>query len=150
MLKPVRLGICGLGTVGSGTVNVLARNQHVINARAGSDIIVAQVGARRDNPHCDMTALNVTRDVFDVANNPDIDVLVELMGGVTVARDLILTAIDNGKHVVTANKALIAEHGNEIFAAADKKGVTVAFEAAVRSEERRVGKECRCRWSSYH
>ncbi|WP_049722242.1 homoserine dehydrogenase [Gilvimarinus polysaccharolyticus] len=130
-MKPVRLGICGLGTVGSGTVNVLARNQRVINARAGSDIIVEQVGARRDNPHCDMTTLNVTRDVFDVATNPNVDVVVELMGGVTVARDLILTAIENGKHVVTANKALIAEHGNEIFAAADKKGVTVAFEAAV-------------------
>ncbi|WP_339899428.1 homoserine dehydrogenase [uncultured Gilvimarinus sp.] len=131
MLKPVRLGICGLGTVGSGTVNVLARNERVINARAGSDINVEQVGARRDNPHCDMTALNVTRDVFDVARNPNVDVVVELMGGVTVARDLIMTAIEHGKHVVTANKALIAEHGNEIFAAADKKGVTVAFEAAV-------------------
>jgi len=130
-LKPVKIGLCGLGTVGSGTVNVLARNQRVINARAGCDIILAQVGARRDNPHCDMTSLNVTRDLMEVVNNPDIDIVVELIGGITYARELILAAIENGKHVVTANKALIAEHGNEIFAAANQKGVTVAFEAAV-------------------
>ncbi|WP_020209068.1 homoserine dehydrogenase [Gilvimarinus chinensis] len=131
MLKPVRIGICGLGTVGSGTVNVLARNQRVINARAGCDIIVEQIGARRDNPQVDMASLNVTRDIFEVARNPNVDVVVELIGGISVARDLILEAIANGKHIVTANKALIAEHGNEIFAAADAKGVTVAFEAAV-------------------
>ncbi len=130
-MKPVRIGLCGLGTVGSGTVNVLARNQRVINARAGCDIVLAQVGARRDNPHCDMGSLNVTRNLMDVVNNPDIDIVVELIGGITDARELILKAIDNGKHVVTANKALIAEHGNEIFAAANERGVTVAFEAAV-------------------
>ena len=131
MLKPVRLGICGLGTVGSGTVNILKRNKNLIDARAGCDIQIVQIGARRDNPNCDTSAFAVTRDIFEVANNPDVDVLVELIGGTTVAKELIMTAINNGKHVITANKALIAHYGNEIFAAAKAKGVTVAFEAAV-------------------
>ncbi len=130
-MKPVKIGICGLGTVGSGTVNVLTRNSRVINARAGADIVIAQVATRRDDVNCSLEGLNVSRDIFEVAKNPDIDILVELIGGIEVARELILTAIENGKHVVTANKALIAEHGNEIFSAANKKGVTVAFEAAV-------------------
>lgn len=130
-MNAVKIGLCGLGTVGSGTVNVLLRNLQVINARAGCSIEIAQVGARRDNPACDLGDIPVTRDIFDVAKNPEIDILVELIGGTTVARDLMLCAIENGKHVVTANKALIAEHGNEIFAAAKEKGVTVAFEASV-------------------
>ncbi|WP_027329153.1 homoserine dehydrogenase [Marinimicrobium agarilyticum] len=130
-MKPVKIGICGLGTVGSGTVNVLQRNTKVINARAGCDIVIGQVATRRDDVNCDIDGLKVTRDIFDVATNPDIDILVELIGGIDTARELILKAIENGKHVVTANKALIAEHGNEIFEAANKKGVTVAFEAAV-------------------
>ncbi|MGB3609378.1 MAG: homoserine dehydrogenase [Cellvibrio sp.] len=130
-MKPVKVGICGLGTVGSGTVNVLTRNGRVINARAGCDITIAQIAARRDNPNCDTASFNVTRDIFAVADNPEIDILVELIGGTTVAKDLVMRAIANGKHVVTANKALIAHHGNEIFTAANAKGVTVAFEAAV-------------------
>lgn len=130
-MKPVRVGICGLGTVGSGTVNILKRNKQLIDARAGCDIAIVQIGARRDNPQCDTSDFSVTRDIFAVANNPDVDVLVELIGGTTVAKELVLTAIKNGKHVITANKALIAHHGNEIFAAAKAKGVTVAFEAAV-------------------
>ncbi|WP_461483468.1 homoserine dehydrogenase [Porticoccus sp.] len=130
-MNAVKIGLCGLGTVGSGTVNVLLRNLQVINARAGCSIEIAQVGARRDNPACDLGDIPVTRDIFDVAKNPEIDILVELIGGTTVARDLMLCAIENGKHVVTANKALIADHGNEIFAAAKEKGVTVAFEASV-------------------
>ncbi len=130
-MKPVKIGICGLGTVGSGTFNVIARNQREINARAGCDIIIEQVGARRDNPACDTSNSNVSRDVFDVVKNPNVDIVVELIGGTSIAKDLVLQAIENGKHVVTANKALIAEFGNEIFAAAEKKGVTVAFEAAV-------------------
>ncbi len=130
-MKPVKIGICGLGTVGSGTVNVLQRNTKVINARAGCDIVIGQVASRRDDVNCDIDSLNVTRDIFEVATNPEIDILVELIGGIDTARELILKAIENGKHVVTANKALIAEHGNEIFEAANKQGVTVAFEAAV-------------------
>lgn len=127
----VRIGICGLGTVGSGTVNVMARNCEEIAARCGRPIEIVQVGARRDNPACNTSQLNITREIFDVATNPDVDILVELIGGTTVARELLITAITNGKHVVTANKALIAEHGNELFALAAEKGVTIAYEAAV-------------------
>jgi len=130
-LKPVNIGLCGLGTVGSGTFNVLTRNNDEINARVGCDIRIAQVGARRDNPACDLSDINVSRDIFDVVDNPDIDVVVELIGGTTVAKEVVDRAIANGKHVVTANKALIAEFGNEIFAAAAAKGVMVYYEAAV-------------------
>ncbi|WP_136680409.1 homoserine dehydrogenase [Neptunomonas sp. XY-337] len=130
-MKPVKVGICGLGTVGSGTFNVLHRNAEEISRRAGRRIIVEQIGARRDNPNCNTKGTQVTRDIFDVAKNPEIDIVVELIGGYDVARELVMTAIENGKHVVTANKALIAVHGNEIFEAAQKHNVMVAFEAAV-------------------
>ncbi|MGB1092885.1 MAG: homoserine dehydrogenase, partial [Oceanobacter sp.] len=130
-MNPVRIGICGLGTVGGGTFNVLATNAQLIARRAGRDVIVQQVGARRDNPACDTSSVDVTRDIFDVARNPEIDIVVELIGGYEVAKELVMTAIDNGKHVVTANKALIAVHGDEIFAAAEAKGVSVMYEAAV-------------------
>lgn len=130
-MEPVKVGICGLGTVGSGTFNVLVRNAKDIERRAGRAIVVEQIGARRDSPQVDLTGINVTRDVFEVARNPDIDVVVELIGGYDVARELVLEAIRHGKHVVTANKALIAVHGNEIFRAAAEQGVIVAFEAAV-------------------
>src|SRR5690606_36550521 len=131
ILKAVSVGMCGLGTVASGTVNILRRNSSIISARAGCDIQIAKIGARRDNTNCDTSSLNLVRDIFAVAQNPDVDILVELIGGTTVAKDLVLQAIANGKHVVTANKALIANHGDEIFAAAKGQGVTVAFEAAV-------------------
>jgi len=130
-LKPVRVGLCGLGTVGSGTVNVLRRNMREISARAGTDIIIEQIGARRDNPACDTSAENVTRDIFDVVRNPNVDVVIELIGGTTIAKELVEVAIENGKHVVTANKALVAEFGNELFAKAEAKGVSIAYEAAV-------------------
>ncbi|MFD1381792.1 homoserine dehydrogenase [Rhodanobacter aciditrophus] len=130
-MKPVKVGLCGLGTVGSGTFNILRDNAEEITRRVGRSIIIEQIGARRDNPTCDTTDVNITRDIFDVASNPEIDIVVELIGGTSVARDLVLLAIENGKHVVTANKALIAECGNEIFAKAQEKGVMVAFEAAV-------------------
>lgn len=130
-MKSVKVGICGLGTVGSGTFNVLTRNAQEISRRVGCDIIVEQIGARRDHPNCITTGTNITRDIFDVAINPDVDVVVELIGGSDTALKLVMLAIENGKHVVTANKALIAVHGNEIFAAAKKHNVTVAFESAV-------------------
>ncbi|WP_028294481.1 homoserine dehydrogenase [Oceanobacter kriegii] len=130
-MKPVKVGICGLGTVGGGTYNVLTTNAQNIARRAGREIIVAQIGARRPNPNCDTTGVEVTADIFDVARNPDIDIVVELIGGYDVARELVLLAIENGKHVVTANKALIAEHGEEIFAAAERQGVSVMYEAGV-------------------
>ena len=130
-MKPVKVGICGLGTVGSGTFNVLTRNAEEISRRAGRKIIIEQIGARRENPACDTTGMQLTSDVFEVATNPEIDIVIELIGGYDIARDLVMTAIENGKHVVTANKALIAVHGNEIFAAAQEKNVMVAFEASV-------------------
>ena len=130
-MRLVQVGICGLGTVGSGTINLLQRNLALINPRSNCEIVISQVGARRDNPNCDTSSLNVSRDIFDVAKNPDIDIVVELIGGTTVARDLVMTALENGKHVVTANKALIAEHGMEIFAYAESRNLIVAYEAAV-------------------
>jgi homoserine dehydrogenase len=130
-LRLVQVGICGLGTVGSGTINLLQRNSQLINPRSNCEIVISQVGARRDNPDCDTSSLNVSRDIFDVAKNPDIDIVVELIGGTTVARDLVMTALEHGKHVVTANKALIAEHGMEIFAYAESRNLIVAYEAAV-------------------
>ena len=130
-MKSVKVGICGLGTVGGGTFNVLSRNRELADARAQAAIAVAHVGARRDNPDCDLGSTRVSRDIFEVARDPDVDIVVELIGGTTVARELIEEAIRNGKHVVTANKALIAEFGNEIFPLAAEHGVAVRYEAAV-------------------
>ena len=127
----MRIGICGLGTVGSGLFNLLESNRIDIERKVGQDIIVSQVGCRRDHPDCDLSSTNVTRDIFEVASNPDVDVVVELIGGTDVAKELVLQAISKGKHIVTANKALIALHGDEVFAAADKAGVSVHYEAAV-------------------
>ena len=129
--KTVKIGICGLGTVGSGTFNVLHKNAREVAGRAQAALAVVQVGARRENPACDLGAIRVSRDIFAVARDPEVDILVELIGGTSVARQLVEEAIHNGKHVVTANKALIAEFGNELFALADAHQVTVRFEAAV-------------------
>ena len=120
-----------MGTVGGGTFNVLQRNATEIARRAGRGIEVAQIATRHPNPACNLGMTPVTDDVFELVNNPEIDIIVELIGGYTLAKDVVLKAIENGKHVVTANKALIAVHGNEIFAAASAKGVMVAFEASV-------------------
>jgi len=130
-VRSVQVGICGLGTVGSGVYNVISRNSDSINDRANCEINIQQVGARRDNPNCDTSDVDVVRDIFEVAQNPEIDIVVELIGGTTVAYDLVMMALKNGKHVVTANKALIAEHGMEIFAYAASQGLEVAYEAAV-------------------
>ena len=119
-MKPVKVGICGLGTVGGGTFNVLQRNAAEIARRAGRGIDVAQIATRHLNPACNIGVTPTTDDVFDVVNNPEIDIVVELIGGYTLAKDVVMGAIANGKHVVTANKALIAVHGNEIFAAASR------------------------------
>lgn len=132
-MKPVHIGILGLGTVGCGTVGVLARNAQEIARRAGRAIRVTQAAARdlKKQRACPMDGVQLVADPRAVVNNPDIQVVVELIGGIDPARELVLAAIANGKHVVTANKALIALHGNEIFAQAQKQGVMVAFEAAV-------------------
>lgn len=132
-MKPVKIGVLGLGTVGGGTVNVLKRNAAEIARRAGREIIVARASARELNREriCDTASIDLTTDSMSIVNDPDIDVIVELIGGDGLAKDLVLQAIENGKHVVTANKALIALHGNEIFSKASSKGVMVLFEAAV-------------------
>jgi len=132
-LKPVKVGLLGLGTVGGGTLNVLVRNAQEIARRVGRDIVVSHAAAKSFDPAGleGLDAVEVCDDAFAVVGNPEVDIVVELIGGYSPARELVLKAIENGKHVVTANKALIALHGNEIFAAAQAKGVTVAFEAAV-------------------
>jgi homoserine dehydrogenase len=131
-LKQLNVGILGLGTVGGGTYTVLKRNATEITRRTGVEINVVQV-ADRNLAHAKALATDadVTDDAFAVVNNPAVDVVVELIGGYTLSRELVLKAIANKKHVVTANKALIALHGNEIFAAASANNVIVAFEAAV-------------------
>lgn len=131
MSESINLGMCGLGTVGSAVVNVLCRNQPLIDARAARVIRLTHVGARRENPLCDLTGIQHSLDVFAPVNDPDVHIVLELIGGTELAKELVLKAIANGKHIVTANKALIAVHGNEIFAAAREHGVQVYFEAAV-------------------
>ena len=133
-MKPVKVGLLGLGTVGGGTVSVLTRNAEEIARRAGRGIQISHAAAKEYNADA-ITGLDkiekISDDAFAVVNDPDVEIVVELIGGYSPAKELVLEAIKNGKHVVTANKALIATHGNEIFAAAQEKGVTVAFEAAV-------------------
>ena len=132
-MEPIRVGLLGLGVVGGGTFKVLARNAEEIARRAGRSIVVTKVSAR------DLTrakervgnAAEVVTDPFEIVRDPSIDIVVELIGGTGIARELVLEALAQGKHVVTANKALLAKHGNEIFALASSKGVMVAFEAAV-------------------
>ena len=130
-MKDVSVGICGLGTVGGGTFNVLTRNAALIAGRAGCNIRITRVASRRNRDDLDFGDVPFSTEIFDVVNDPAVDVVVELIGGYETARELVLAAIRNGKHVVTANKALIAVHGNEIFAAAENAGVVVAYEAGV-------------------
>jgi len=132
-LNSVKVGLLGLGTVGAGTVNLLSRNQDEITRRAGRAIEIIHAATRSLDRErgCSTEGIRLTTDPFEVVDNPEVDVIVELIGGEEPARELLLRAIDNGKHVVTANKALIAKHGNEIFAHARERGVAVAFEAAV-------------------
>ena len=132
-MTPVRIGVLGLGTVGGGTVNVLSRNGAEIERRAGRDIVVARAAARSLDKQriCRTDGIALTTDPFEIVRDPDIEVVVELIGGFDPSRQLVLEAIERGKHVVTANKALIATHGNEIFESAHEHGVVVAFEAAV-------------------
>ncbi len=133
MMKPINVGLLGIGTVGGGTWTVLTRNAEEITRRAGRPIRISAVADRNVERARELTGgqARVTDDAFALVKDPDIDIVVELIGGYTVAKELVMAAIENGKHVVTANKALLAVHGNEIFAAAQKKGVIVAFEAAV-------------------
>ena len=132
-MKPMNVGLLGIGTVGSGTFTVLARNAEEISRRAGRPINITVVADKNTELAKSVTkgACRVTDDAFSVVNDPEIDIVIELIGGTGVAKDLVLKALHNGKHVVTANKALLAIHGNEIFAIAQQMRVMVAFEAAV-------------------
>ncbi len=132
-MKPIKVGLLGIGTVGAGTFTVLKRNQEEIRRRAGREIeiaMVADLDAERAKAIVGSSVV-VVKDAHQVVDNPDIDIVVELIGGYGIARELVMKAIANGKHVVTANKALLATHGTEIFRAAQERGVMVAFEAAV-------------------
>jgi len=132
-IKPINVGLLGLGTVGSGTIEVLRRNREEISRRAGRDIVVTVASARdlTKERKVSLEGIELVPSAGAIVERPDIDIVVELIGGDTAARDLVLKAIANGKHVVTANKALLARHGTEIFARALEKGVMVAFEASV-------------------
>lgn len=132
-MKPINVGLLGIGTVGGGTFTVLQRNAEEITRRAGRPIRIVAVADRNLELAQKITegACRLTDDAYALVADPQVDVVVELIGGYGVAKDLVMKAIANGKHVVTANKALLAVHGNEIFAAAQDKGVMVAFEAAV-------------------
>ena len=129
-MKKLKIGICGWGNVATGLFNVLKYNNERITSNGNLEIEIVVIGARRDNPKCNPGDIKIERDIFDVIDN-DIDVVVELIGGVEVARDLILKAIKNKKHVVTANKAVLFHHGDEIFQEANLNGVKVLFESAV-------------------
>ena len=132
-MKPVKVGVLGLGTVGGGTVNVLKRNAAEIARRAGRDIIITRASAKDLSKKriCDTQGIILSTDPMDIINDPEIEIVLELIGGAGLVKEWVLKAIENGKHVVTANKSLIALHGNEIFTKASEQGVIVAFEAAV-------------------
>ena len=132
-MKPINVGLLGIGTVGGGTFTVLQRNAEEISRRAGRSILITVVADKDTARAKELThgTCRITDDAFAVVSDPEVDIVVELIGGYGVAKELVLKAIANGKHVVTANKALLATHGNEIFAAAQAKGVMIGFEAAV-------------------
>ena len=130
-MEPIKVGLLGFGTVGSGTFTVLRRNQEEIKRRAGRGIEITRIAVRTPSKVQGAEGIDITTDFNAVVDDPSIDIVAEMIGGTGIARELVLRAIANGKHVVTANKALLAVHGSEIFEAASTKGVMVAFEAAV-------------------
>ena len=129
--RTIKIGICGLGTVGQGVIALLSEGTEVLNNRVGGTIELVHVATRTPKPEVDKLCARDSRDVFEVARDPSVEVLIELIGGTTVAKDLVAEALNQGKHVVTANKALLADHGDELFALAESKGVALRFEAAV-------------------
>lgn len=130
-MRQVRIGICGLGTVGSGTFNLIHNNQQEIARKTGVELVVQHVGCRRDHPDCDLSQVKVSRDIFEVAKDPEVDILLELIGGTDTAKELVQMALANGKHVVTANKALIALEGMEMMQLAADNQVALRYEAAI-------------------
>ncbi|MCO6516248.1 MAG: homoserine dehydrogenase, partial [Snodgrassella sp.] len=132
-MQPLRIGLLGVGTVGGGTVKLLQNNADEITRRLGRELIITRAASRnieRTREICGHNTL-ISDDIFDVVNAPDVDVVVELIGGTTVAKDAVVQSIKNGKHIVTANKKLLAEYGNEIFQQAAEHNVMVMYEAAV-------------------
>lgn len=129
-MKTLKIGICGWGNVATGLFKAIEKNSNVIQLNGGVNLTIDVIGARRDNPKCNPGKTKIERDIFDVIKH-DIDVVVELIGGVEVARELIIKAITNQKHVVTANKAVIFHHGDELFKLAQENGVKILFESAV-------------------
>jgi homoserine dehydrogenase len=129
--RTIKIGICGLGTVGQGVIALMSEGAEVLNNRVGGTIELVHVATRTPKPEVDTLGAKDSRDVFEVARDPSVEVLIELIGGTTVAKDLVAEALNQGKHVVTANKALLADHGDELFALAESKGVALRFEAAV-------------------
>tara|TARA_B100000700_G_scaffold186219_1_gene205252 strand:- start:3503 stop:4762 length:1260 start_codon:yes stop_codon:yes gene_type:complete len=130
-MKNLRIGICGVGNVGSALLTILKENQSILLKQGNVMIEVLQVGARKGQEAIAYKDINVTKDLFEVASNPEIDVFVELIGGTDLAKELCLTALSNGKHVVTANKAMLAMHGDSLFKIASKKNLDIGFEASV-------------------
>ena len=131
-MKPVRLAILGLGTVGGGVLELLQINAAEIKRRTGREIQITHVGTRRPRPDLNLDpSIQQSEDLLHIARQSDVDVVIEVMGGIHPAKEVLLEAIKNGKHIVTANKALLAEHGNELFKAADDNNVQIAYEAAV-------------------
>ena len=130
-MTALRIGVCGNGTVGGGTIEMLQSRAALLEARAGCPVVLTRVGARRDRDDCPVRDVPVERDLLAVARADDVDVVVECIGGTTLARELAELALNNGKAVVTANKALIAEHGNELIAMAEAAGLQIRYEAAV-------------------
>ena len=129
-MKTLKIGICGWGNVATGLFKAIEKNSDLIQLNGGVNLTIDVIGARRDNPKCNPGKTKIERDIFDVIKH-DIDVVVELIGGVEVARELIIKAITNKKHVVTANKAVIFHHGDELFKLAQENGVKILFESAV-------------------
>lgn len=130
-LQPIKVGLCGLGTVGQGVMRLLGRNQAEITRRLGRSIQISCLGMRSQKPHLNTAGMKIYKNIMDVAKDPDVEILVEAIGGEEDARTLTLEAISENKHVVTANKALIAIHGHELFSAAKRQGVSLCFEASV-------------------
>ncbi len=129
--QTVRVGLCGLGTVGQGVLALLTEGHNTIATRTGAQIVVTHIGTRTPKPDVATVGAKDSRDVFAVARDPEVDILIELIGGTTVAKDLVIEALQHKKHVVTANKALLADHGAELFSLAEQQGVSLRFEAAV-------------------
>ena len=130
-MKTLRVGLCGVGNVGGAVLKTLIKSSKLLEVQGGVHFDLVQVGARRGKEVVPYEGINITTNLEDVATNPEVDVLVEVIGGVDFSYELVTTALKEGKHVVTANKALIASHGNELFALAKENNVEIGFEASV-------------------